>query len=86
MVVRPLATQGIVGQVSLTRVVFDAETTGGGSGGPVLSLDGEVVAVTVAVLADFGGSNLGIPIEQVRALLSQVRPLENFDPVPEPIP
>jgi S1-C subfamily serine protease len=84
--VRPLATQGIVGQVSRTSVVFDAETTGGGSGGPVLSLDGEVVAVTVAVLAEFGGSNLGVPIEQVRALLSQIRPRDNLDPVPEPIP
>ena len=84
--VRPLATQGIVGQVSRTSVVFDAETTGGGSGGPVLSLDGQVVAVTVAVLADFGGSNLGVPIEQVRALLAQVPAPESLDPVPEPIP
>ena len=71
--VTPLASRGIVGQVTTQNVVYDAETTSGGSGGPVLSLDGQVVAINAAVLSEFGGSNLGVPA--ARALLSAVRPL-----------
>lgn len=70
--VRPLASRGIVGQVTRASVVYDAATTRGGSGGPVLDLDGRVVAVTVAVMTDFGGSNLGVPIEEVHKLLAEV--------------
>jgi hypothetical protein len=67
--VAPLASAGIVSQVTRAAVVYDAETTSGGSGGPVLSLRGEVLAVTSAILPEFGGSNLGVPISQARALL-----------------
>lgn len=66
---RPLATRGIVGQVTPASIVYDAETTSGGSGGPVLSLDGRVIAVNTAILREFGGSNLGIPAERVHRLL-----------------
>ena len=60
---------------TVTSVAYDAETTRGGSGGPVLSLDGEVVAVTFAILAEFGGSNLGVPTEEVRRLLAEATAL-----------
>ncbi len=73
--VTPLATRGIVGQVTTQNVVYDAETTSGGSGGPVLSLDGQVVAINSAILPEFGGSNLGVPAARARELLSVVRPL-----------
>ena len=68
--IRPLASRGIVGQVTPASVVYDAETTRGGSGGPVLSLSGEVVAVTYGVLEGFGGSNLGVPVDEVRRLIA----------------
>lgn len=77
--IRPLATRGIVGQVTPSTVAYDAETTRGGSGGPVLSLDGEVVAVTFAILAEFGGSNLGVPAEEVRRLLAEAAALSDRD-------
>lgn len=67
--IAPLATRGIVGQATRAFVVYDAETTRGGSGGPVLSLDGRVVAITVGILPEFSGSNLGVPAEQAWALL-----------------
>ncbi len=67
--IAPLATRGFVGQVTPAAVVYDAETTSGGSGGPVINLDGEVVAVNMAILPEFGGSNLGVPIAKARALL-----------------
>ncbi len=68
----PLATRGIVGQVTNARVVYDAETTSGGSGGPVLSLDGRVVAINTAILPEFGGSNLGVPVAKARALIERL--------------
>ena len=69
----PLATRGIVGQVSREAVVYDAETTSGGSGGPVVGLDGRVVAINTAILPEFGGSNLGVPAEHARKLLAAAR-------------
>ncbi len=69
--IAPLATRGIVGQATLDKLVYDAETTHGGSGGPVLGLNGEVQAINAAILTDFGGSNLGIPAAAARRLLDQ---------------
>jgi serine protease Do len=68
--IAPLASRGIVGQVSLATIVYDAETTHGGSGGPVLDTNGAVIAVNTAILPEFGGSNLGIPVAKVRALIA----------------
>ncbi len=65
----PLASRGIVGQVTEATIVYDAETTHGGSGGPVLGIEGTVVAVNAAILPEYGGSNLGVPAAAVRALL-----------------
>jgi len=70
--ISPLATQGIVGQVTGSMIVYDADTASGGSGGPVIGLDGAVVAVNTAVLSQFSGSNLGVPAAEVRALLERV--------------
>ena len=67
--IAPLASRGIIGQVTSQAVVYDAQTTHGGSGGPVLSTTGEVVAINSAVLPEFGGSNLGVPADYARRLL-----------------
>ncbi len=69
--IRPLASRGIVGQVTQAAVVYDAETTHGGSGGPVLDLDGNVIAVNAAIIPEFGGSNIGVPADRVRLLLKE---------------
>ena len=39
--------------------------------GPVLALDGSLVAVTVGVMVDFDGSNLGVPVAEVHRLLAE---------------
>ncbi len=70
--IAPLASRGIVGHTTAEAIVYDAETTHGGSGGPVLDLSGAVVAVNTAILPEFGGSNLGVPADRVRALLETV--------------
>ncbi len=69
--ITPLATRGIVGQVTPEAVAYDAETTRGGSGGAVLNMNGEVIAINAAVLLEFGGSNLGVPIARALPLLKR---------------
>ncbi len=69
--VTPLASRGIVGQATREAVVYDAETTSGGSGGPVVDLNGDVVAVNTAIIPEFGGSNLGVPIAHARELIER---------------
>jgi S1-C subfamily serine protease len=68
--IRPLASRGIVGQRSESAVVYDADTTHGGSGGPVLDIDGGVIAINTAIIPEYGGSNFGIPVEHARRLLA----------------
>jgi DNA-binding response OmpR family regulator len=73
--IRPTITQGHIGDVLPDKIVFDAQTTSGGSGGPLFNREGKVIGVTYAVLQGFGGSNLGIPIKYSKPLLaSQVGP------------
>ncbi len=67
--IAPLASRGIVGQASKATVVYDAETTHGGSGGPVLNTNGAVVAVNTAIIPEYGGSNLGVPVAHIHDLL-----------------
>jgi serine protease Do len=71
--IKPRASRGIVGQVSDAAVVYDAQTTSGGSGGPVLNLKGEVVAINRAVLQEFGGSNIGVPAQHAIDLIAQLK-------------
>jgi serine protease Do len=67
--IRPLVSRGIVAQVSDAAVVHDAQTTFGGSGGPVLNLRGEVLAINRAIMAGFGGANMGVPMVVASELL-----------------
>jgi serine protease Do len=68
--IAPLSSRGIVGQATQATVVYDAETTHGGSGGPVLNTNGLVVAVNTAIIPEYGGSNLGVPVAHIHALLT----------------
>jgi len=67
--IRPLVTQGHIGDVLADKIVYDAQTTSGGSGGPLINRDGEVIGVTFAVVKGFGGSNFGVPIRYAQPLL-----------------
>ena len=69
--VRPLASGGIVAQINPDAILYDAETTVGGSGGPALNRDGQVVAINAAILPEFGGSNIGVPVSHLEDLLSK---------------
>jgi serine protease Do len=67
--IRPLVTQGHIGDILADKIVYDAQTTSGGSGGPLINRDGEVIGVTFAVVKGFGGSNFGVPIRFAQPLL-----------------
>ena len=67
--IRPLVTQGHIGDVLADRIVYDAQTTSGGSGGPLINREGRVIGVTFAVVKDFGGSNFGVPIRYAQTML-----------------
>jgi S1-C subfamily serine protease len=69
--IHPLITQGHIGDILPDKIVFDAQTTSGGSGGPLFNRDGKVIGVTVAILKGFGGSNFGIPIRFSQPLLAK---------------
>lgn len=67
--IRPLATQGHLGVVATDRLVYDAQTTSGGSGGPVFNSDGKVIGVNFAILTSFSGSNFAVPISYAAQIL-----------------
>lgn len=71
--IRPSTTQGHIGDVTRSDVVFDAPTTQGGSGGPVLNKDGVVIGVEYAVLTKFGGNSFGVPIGYAVELMKGAR-------------
>ena len=67
--IRPVNTQGHIGDVLTDKIIYDAQTTSGGSGGPLFNAAGKVIAVNVAMLRDFGGSNFAIPVRYAKPLL-----------------
>lgn len=69
--ITPLITQGIVSNVDEHKIVYDAPTTHGGSGGPVFDGNGEVIAVNFAIMPDYVGANFGVPIRFARELLPE---------------
>ena len=67
--IRPTTTQGHIGDVLADKIVYDAATTSGGSGGPLFNRDGKVIGVNFATLTDFGGSNLAVPVRYAHELV-----------------
>jgi S1-C subfamily serine protease len=67
--IKPVVTQGHIGEVLPDKIVYDAQTTHGGSGGPLFNDQGEVIGINFAMVRDFGGSNFAVPVRFGESLL-----------------
>ena len=67
--IKPIVTQGHIGDVLSDKIVYDAQTTSGGSGGPLFNDQGQVIGINFAMVRDFGGSNFAIPARYARLLM-----------------
>jgi S1-C subfamily serine protease len=69
--IRPYATWGHLADVRPHQISYDAETTLGGSGGPIFSPSGRVIGVNYATVPSFASANFGVPIRFGLALLAE---------------
>ena len=67
--IRPIVTQGHLGDVLPDKIIYDAQTTSGGSGGPLFNRKGKVIGINYGVMRDFGGSNFGVPARYAQEFL-----------------
>src|SRR5579863_2055549 len=68
--IRPSATCGHLGDVVGDKLIYDAPTAHGGSGGPVFNARGEVIGVNAAYLDGFSGGTLGVSVRALRPLIA----------------
>lgn len=71
--IRPSATYGHVGDVVGDKLIYDAPTAHGGSGGPVFNSLGEVVAVNTAYMNGFAGGTIGFSVSELRSLVARAQ-------------
>jgi serine protease Do len=71
--IRPSVTYGHLGDVVGDKLIYDAPTAHGGSGGPVFNAKGEVIGVNFAYMDGFSGATLGVSVESLRPLLEEAR-------------
>jgi len=67
--IRPSATFGHLGDMVGDKLIYDAPTAHGGSGGPVFNSKGEVIGINSAYMDGFTGGTLGVAVESLRPLL-----------------
>ena len=71
--IRPSATCGHLGDVVGDKLIYDAPTAHGASGGPVFNSRGEVIGVNAAYIDGFSGGTLGISSEALQPLIQQAQ-------------
>jgi S1-C subfamily serine protease len=71
--IRPSTTCGHLGDVVGDKLIYDAPTAHGGSGGPVFNNRGEVIGVNSAYMDGFTGGTLGVSVDALRPLLQEAQ-------------
>ena len=79
--IRPSSTIGHLGDVVGDKLIYDAPTAHGGSGGPVFNSQGEVIGVNAAYIDGFAGGTLGISVRALKPLIEAAK----AKPAPEDI-
>ena len=67
--IKPISTQGHISDVLNERIIYDALTTVGGSGGPLFNNKGKVIAINYGIFRGFSGANFGVPIKYAIELI-----------------
>lgn len=68
--IRPSATCGHLGDVVGEKLIYDAPTAHGGSGGPVFNSHGQVIGINSAFIDGFSGGTLGISVGALKPLVA----------------
>jgi serine protease Do len=68
--IRPSTTCGHLGDVVGDKLIYDAPTAHGGSGGPVFNSNAEVIGVNSAYIDGFSGGTLGVSADALRPLIA----------------
>jgi hypothetical protein len=71
--IRPSATCGHLGDVVGDKLIYDAPTAHGASGGPVFNSRGEVIGVNAAYIDGFSGGTLGVSSQALNPLIEQAQ-------------
>ena len=71
--IRPSTTCGHLGDVVGDKLIYDAPTAHGGSGGPVFNTKGEVIGVNSAYMDGFTGGTLGVSVDALRPLIEEAQ-------------
>jgi S1-C subfamily serine protease len=69
--IRPSTTCGHLGDVVGDKLIYDAPTAHGGSGGPVFNSNAQVIGVNSAYIDGFSGGTLGFSVEALRPLIEE---------------
>jgi S1-C subfamily serine protease len=69
--IQPATTQGHITDLDARRIVFDARTAEGGSGGPLFGPSGNVIGISFAVFTENTASNFAVPVRFAVRLLEQ---------------
>jgi S1-C subfamily serine protease len=71
--IRPSSTCGHLGDVVGDKLIYDAPTAHGGSGGPVFNSQGEVIGVNAAYIDGFSGGTLGVSVRALKPLIETAK-------------
>jgi S1-C subfamily serine protease len=69
--IRPSTTCGHLGDVVGDKLIYDAPTAHGGSGGPVFDSNAEVIGINSAYIDGFSGGTLGFSVDALRPLIAE---------------